>query len=120
MRLVIQAFSGSVAEIELAKEAAEHAFDCLARVAGAQHLFKNRHGLIGMIPEDDIPRAMLESVSLIGDDDLTPVAAVAGTIADFVADWLFDRRVTRVIVGGKFALTPDFAKIVGQLQNHLP
>jgi ApbE superfamily uncharacterized protein (UPF0280 family) len=106
MRLVIQAFSGSVAEIELAKEAAQYAFDCLARAAGAQHLLKKRHGLIGSIPGNDIARAMLKSVRLIGDDDLTPMAAVAGTIADFVADWLFDRRVTRVIVnnGGDIAI----------------
>ncbi len=106
MRLVIQAFSGSVAEIELAKEAAEYAFDCLARVAGAQHLLKKRHGLLVSIPENDIAQAMLESVSLIGDSDLTPMAAVAGTIADFVADWLFDRRVTRVMVdnGGDIAI----------------
>ncbi len=106
MRLVIQAFSGSVAEIELAKEAAEYAFDCLARVAGTQHLLKKRHGLIESPPENDIAGTMIESVSLIGDDDLTPMAAVAGTIADFVADWLFARRVTRVIVdnGGDVAI----------------
>jgi ApbE superfamily uncharacterized protein (UPF0280 family) len=106
MRLVIQAFSGPVAEIGLAKEAAQYAFDCLARVAKAQHLLRQRHGLIGFIPEDKIARTMLESVSLIGDEDLTPMAAVAGTIADFVADWLFDRHVTRVIVdnGGDIAI----------------
>ena len=106
MRLVIQAFSGPVAEIELAKEAAEYAFNCLARVAKAQPLLKQRHGVIRSIPEDDIARAMFESVNVIGDQDLTPLAAVAGTIADFVADWLFDRRATRVIVdnGGDIAI----------------
>jgi ApbE superfamily uncharacterized protein (UPF0280 family) len=106
LRLVIQAFSGPVPETELAREAGEYAFDCLARVANAQHLLRKRHGLITSFPEDEIARVMLESVRLIGDEDLTPMAAVAGTIADFVADWLFARNVTRVIVdnGGDIAI----------------
>jgi ApbE superfamily uncharacterized protein (UPF0280 family) len=49
---------------------------------------------------------MFRSVKAIGDDDLTPMAAVAGTIADAVADWLFERSTTRVIVdnGGDIAI----------------
>ena len=64
-------------------------------------------GLITSPLQDEIARAMLESVRSIGDEDLTPMAAVAGTIADFVADWLFARNnVTRVIVdnGGDIAI----------------
>lgn len=106
LRLVIQPFSGPVAETELAKEAAEYAFDCLARVAAALPALRRRHGLIATLPRDEIARVMLESVRIIGDEDLTPMAAVAGTIADFVADWLFARKVTRVIVdnGGDIAI----------------
>jgi len=49
---------------------------------------------------------MVTSVKTIGDGDLTPMAAVAGTIADAVADWLFERGLTRVIVdnGGDIAI----------------
>ena len=49
---------------------------------------------------------MITSVKTIGDSDLTPMAAVAGTIADAVADWLFERGLTRVIVdnGGDIAV----------------
>jgi hypothetical protein len=49
---------------------------------------------------------MVTSVKTIGDGDLTPMAAVAGTIADAVADWLFERGLTRVIVdnGGDIAV----------------
>jgi hypothetical protein len=106
LRLVIQVFSGEVAETELAKEAAEIAFDCLAGVAKAQHILRQRHSWITREPEDDIAAAMLASVRRIGDEDLTPMAAVAGTIADFVADWLFSHNVTRVIVdnGGDIAI----------------
>ncbi|WP_205233491.1 FAD:protein FMN transferase [Desulfopila inferna] len=106
LRLVIQVFSGEVAETELAKEAAEIAFDCLARVAKAQYFLRKRHSHITLEPEDDIAATMLASVRRIGDLDLTPMAAVAGTIADFVADWLFSHNVTRVIVdnGGDIAI----------------
>jgi ApbE superfamily uncharacterized protein (UPF0280 family) len=51
-------------------------------------------------------RRMVGSVKAIGDDDLTPLAAVAGTIADAVADWLYERDATKVIVdnGGDIAV----------------
>lgn len=106
LRLVIQAYSGPIPEIALAKKAAEYAFDCLGRVAAAQQSLRKRHGLITSSLQDEIARTMLESVRSIGDEDLTPMAAVAGTIADFVADWLFSRNVTRVIVdnGGDIAI----------------
>jgi len=106
LRLVIQAFSGTVAEIELAKEAGEYAFDCLARVAADLQHLRKRHCLIETVLHDEIANVMLESVRRIGDEDLTPMAAVAGSIADFVADWLFARNVTKVIVdnGGDIAI----------------
>lgn len=106
LRLVIQACSGSVSEIGLAKEAAKYAFECLSRVAAVQQFLRKRHGLIDSSLQDEIARNMLESVRSIGNEDLTPMAAVAGTIADFVADWLFARDMTRVIVdnGGDIAI----------------
>ena len=106
LRLVIQAFSGAVTETDLVKEAAEYAFDCLDRVAQSLPLLKKRHGFITISPPHEIAGVMLESVRLIGDEDLTPMAAVAGTIADFVADWIFYRGVSRVIVdnGGDIAV----------------
>jgi len=33
---------------------------------------------------------MIDSVMMVGDEDLTPMAAVAGTIADEVADFLLN------------------------------
>jgi ApbE superfamily uncharacterized protein (UPF0280 family) len=49
---------------------------------------------------------MVASVQAVGDDDLTPMAAVAGTIADAVADFLVARGMTRVLVenGGDIAI----------------
>jgi ApbE superfamily uncharacterized protein (UPF0280 family) len=53
-----------------------------------------------------LAREMIGSVGAVGDADLTPLAAVAGTIADAAADWLFDQGMTRVIVdnGGDIAV----------------
>ncbi len=49
---------------------------------------------------------MWAAASIIGDDDLTPMAAVAGTIADATADLLAESGLTRVIVnnGGDVAV----------------
>ena len=57
-------------------------------------------------PQDDLALQMLNSVAVVGDQDLTPMAAVAGTIADAVANWLFKNGLTRVIVdnGGDIAV----------------
>jgi ApbE superfamily uncharacterized protein (UPF0280 family) len=58
------------------------------------------------MPEDELALTMIDSVRAVGDEDLTPMAAVAGTIADAVADWLFEGGATRVIVdnGGDIAI----------------
>jgi ApbE superfamily uncharacterized protein (UPF0280 family) len=49
---------------------------------------------------------MWAAASIIRDDDLTPMAAVAGTIADATADFLAESGLTRVIVnnGGDVAV----------------
>jgi hypothetical protein len=64
---------------------------------------------------------MIRSVLAIGDKDLTPMAAVAGTIADAVADFLFNRGMTRVVVdnGGDVAvrLLGDASVTVGIRQK---
>lgn len=53
-----------------------------------------------------LPRTMLDSVRAVGEPTLTPMAAVAGTVSDAVADWVFSQGATRVMVnnGGDVAL----------------
>ncbi len=106
MRLVIQAYSGNQARVELAEAVAGFAFTCLARVAAAQPMLRRPHGEIATVLNDRLAAMMLASVRRVGAADLTPMAAVAGTIADFVADRLFLPGVTRVIVdnGGDIAI----------------
>ena len=98
MRLVIQAWKDGQLQIETAKEAGKISFSFLERVARLRRLLSVPANDIQELPDDKIARKMIQSTKAIGDKDLTPMAAVAGTIADFVADWLFDRGMTKVVV----------------------
>ncbi len=106
MRMVIQAWEGKVPRLDLATEAADYAFACLARVAGQLAVLKRRPGAIDGLPPEPLAREMIKSVRAVGDADLTPLAAVAGTLADAVADRLFGQGLSRVIVdnGGDIAI----------------
>lgn len=106
MRLVIRAWQKGQPQIEVARGAAEESIGYLEQVA------RCRSVLIQSIPdivswqEEDLAAKMITAVEAVGDDDLTPMAAVAGTIADAVADWLVGQNMDRVIVdnGGDIAL----------------
>lgn len=73
------------------------------------------------ITDDDrfppILQKMLAAVRQSGDETLTPMAAVAGSFADSVADYIMARDATKVIVnnGGDIAirLTGDETAVVG-------
>jgi ApbE superfamily uncharacterized protein (UPF0280 family) len=93
MRLVIQAWKDGQAQIEAAREAGKISVSFLERVARLRKMLSVCARDIQEVPDDEIARRMFQSVKTIGDKDLTPLAAVAGTIADFVADWLFDRGI---------------------------
>ncbi|MCI8328263.1 MAG: UPF0280 family protein [Oscillibacter sp.] len=55
---------------------------------------------------EGFPRVMAEAVLAAGEETLTPMAAVAGTVADAVADWIFARGADLVAVnnGGDVAV----------------
>ena len=109
MRLVISASVGKVLQTKMALRAAEESFGFLERVA------RHRKSLGRHSPEsieeikDPLVLKMIASVVRVGDEDLTPMAAVAGTIADEVADFLFERGMTKVVVdnGGDVAIRAD-------------
>ncbi len=106
MRLVIQAWEGVVPRLDLAADAAGYAFECLARVAEQLAVLKRPGGSSHRLPSEPLAREMIASVRAVGDAHLTPLAAVAGTLADAVADRLFGRGLSRVIVdnGGDIAI----------------
>jgi uncharacterized protein len=106
MRLVIDARIGRVAQPQEAQQAAEHAVHCLEGVAAAwKSLGRDYRERMSQIT-DPLALKMIASIQAVGDVDLTPMAAVAGTIADAVADFLFQRGMTRVLVdnGGDIAI----------------
>ena len=106
MRLVIDARIGRVAQPQEAQQAAEHAVRCLEGVAAAwKSLGRDYRERMSQIT-DPLALKMIASVQAVGDADLTPMAAVAGTIADAVAEFLFQRGMTRVLVdnGGDIAI----------------
>lgn len=109
MRMVIQAFSHGSPHQDLAVAGAQFAFVCLEQVAKYRSCLmqRNSRALCRLEDKDsDLARTMIRSVLAFDEPDLTPMAAVAGTMADAVADWLFQRGMTRVIVnnGGDIAI----------------
>ncbi len=106
MRLAISAWQNSRPQIALCRQAAQASFYHLEAVARHYQALSTRVDAIRSLPEDRIAQNMIAGVRAIGDADLTPMAAVAGTIADAVADCLFGRGPTKVVVdnGGDIAI----------------
>ena len=121
MRLVISAFVGKAPQLEMGKRAAEESFKYLEQMAHLRDLLGRRCTEIPENLEDSLPVKMIRSVLAVGDRDITPMAAVAGTIADAVADFLVNRGMTRVVVdnGGDVAvrLLGDASVTVGIRQK---
>jgi hypothetical protein len=106
MRLAIRAWQNSRPQIDLCRQAAQASFAYLEAVAKDKTVLSGFAANIKSLPQNALARQMIESVRAIGDIDLTPMAAVAGTIADAVADWLFARGSTKILVdnGGDIAI----------------
>ena len=106
MRLVIRAWKDGRPQPDLGRQAAEKSFAYLEAVAKHRAVLSDYAGNIHTLPQNDLAQRMVGSARVIGDMDLTPMAAVAGTIADAVADWLFARSSTKVVVdnGGDIAI----------------
>ena len=106
MRLAIRAWQNRRPQVALCRQAAEVSFGYLEAVAKHRALLGRSADQIASLPENDLAQRMIHSVKAVGDADLTPMAAVAGTIADAVADWLSGRGSTKIVVdnGGDIAI----------------
>ena len=109
MRLVISASIGKVVQTKTALRAAEESYGFLERVARHRKFLGRQFLETRQQITDPLALKMISSVLTIGDEDLTPMAAVAGTIADEVADFLFELGMTKVVVdnGGDVAIRAD-------------
>lgn len=98
MRLVISASVGKVPQPEMGMKAAEESFLYLERIARLRHLLRRGVPNNPQDIDDPLAKEMFRSVMSTGDKDLTPMAAVAGAIGDAVADYLYERGMTKVVV----------------------
>jgi uncharacterized protein len=107
MRMVIQAFDRATPLVDLAMEGASLAMRLLEDQARFLPVMKKKAHTLEVRPEyPEVVRKMIDSTRKMEELDLTPLAAVAGAGSDLVADFLFDRGATKVIVdnGGDIAL----------------
>lgn len=106
MRMLIEAYDGASPCPELCVKAAKHSIDILVEIAAARKELKALHSKFLKPPRSQIPFKMWEATHVVGDPDLTPMAAVAGATADGAADYLQGLGVSKVIVnnGGDIAI----------------
>lgn len=109
---------GDDAGTNIAMEAARYAAGLVTDLAAVKIIAARSQSEIKTV--DGLPvvlQQMIEAVRLSGDMDLTPMAAVAGTLSDMTADWLFARGIPKIIVnnGGDIAirLSGDQRAVVG-------
>jgi len=98
MRLVISAYLGKLPQPDMAFRAARESFGFLEAVAQERLCLSRPFRECSGKGKNALVARMIESVSAVGDEDLTPMAAVAGAIADEVADFLSARGMTKVVV----------------------
>lgn len=91
---------------EMEQEAANKAIDFLTQVALMRKELSSPALLIDQEPLSSVVAEMWKACRLMRSPDLTPMAAVAGSIADATASFLSDLGATKVIVnnGGDIAL----------------
>ena len=104
--MVITARRQGAPAVDLAKAAFPLIQDALGEIAGALPILRQYPGEGDFSQLEGLPRVMAEAVLATGEKTLTPMAAVAGTVADAVADWIFAQGAEFVAVnnGGDVAL----------------
>ena len=102
---------------ELERLAAFKAIEFLGQVATQRHKLNMPAVMIDREPDSAVVKEMWKACRLIMSTELTPMAAVAGSIADAVADYLSSQGATRSIInnGGDIALraNEDAPVVVG-------
>ncbi|MDI6761809.1 MAG: UPF0280 family protein [Thermodesulfobacteriota bacterium] len=107
MRMFITVMEKGKPIISLAKEGACLAIQILEDLAEFLPVIKIKSQELKIEEAfPDVVRRMIEATKKMGEPDLTPLAAVAGTTSDRVADFIFSRGGTKVIVdnGGDIAI----------------
>lgn len=107
MHMFISASENGKPLVQLAKEGASLAIQVLEDLARFLPVIKMKSkGLEIERTFPDVVRRMIESTKRMGEPDLTPLAAVAGTTSDVVADFMFSQGGAKIIIenGGDIAI----------------
>ena len=107
MRMFITVMEKGKPIISLAKEGAHLAIQILEDLAEFLPVIKMRSQELKIEEAfPDVVRRMIEATKKMGEPDLTPLAAVAGTTSDRVADFIFGKGGTKIIIdnGGDIAI----------------
>ncbi len=107
MRIIIRVSEKGKSLVHLAKEGAQLAMKILEDLANFLPILKKRS--LELEVDENFPevvRRMIEATQKMEEADLTPMAAVAGTVSDVVADYIFDKGGTKILVdnGGDIAI----------------
>ncbi len=106
MRMFIDASVNGRRVPQLERQAAIKAIEFLSEVARDRDKLNIPAVLIKEEPSSAVVKEMWKACRVVNSSDLTPMAAVAGSIADATADYLTDLGATKIIVnnGGDIAL----------------
>lgn len=106
MRMFIEGSIHGNPHPEACSRAANEAIGFLEQIAKHMDMAKTPARMLAEPPRHLLIHSMWSAVTAVGDPDLTPMAAVAGTIADATADFLVYQGLTRVVVnnGGDVAI----------------
>lgn len=107
LNILISAWSQSGPDLELARQGALQALGVFREVA--QHKELVRQNILNAIKVQHCPEVvarMVQAVASLNEPDFTPLAAVAGSIADEVADFLMEKGAKKALVdnGGDIAI----------------
>ncbi len=107
MHMLISVFENGKPVIGLAKEGAHLAMRVLGDLAEFLPVIKKKSQVLEVEEGfPDVVKKMIEATTKMEEPDLTPLAAVAGAAADMVADFMFCKGGTKIIVdnGGDIAV----------------
>jgi ApbE superfamily uncharacterized protein (UPF0280 family) len=107
MHMLISAFENGKPLVNLAEEGAHLAIEVLEDLAKFLPVIKKKSLELELEEAfPDVVRKMIEATKKMEEPDLTPLAAVAGTASDVVADFIFSKGATKIIVdnGGDIAI----------------
>jgi uncharacterized protein len=106
MRMFVDGSRHGIRRPDSCVEAAARAIGFLEEIAADRNTLRAPAVSLPEPPPDRLAWVMWHAAFAVGDPDLTPMAAVAGTIADATADFLEQQGLTRVIVnnGGDLAI----------------